>query len=249
MDAPELGRFGNEILTAFPDAIQTVLKGKLSHNGLPQGAMCFNVGDVVERVYFPTSGLISLLAPTGGDKVVEAGLIGKEGAAGLQSAVLSRSSLARAIVQVPGKFWSVPAEALRQAIQSSDETKALVSGYTETLWAEAQQLVACNAVHPGLRRLARWLLEAADRTQSDHLPLTQELLSEMLGLRRTTVNHFANQLQGQGMVKSGRGNIVILDRVALEAAACECYQILRYLHRRQSASLSAARNASARPTM
>lgn len=227
----------NELLAAFPDAIQALVKRHLSYDALPQGAICFHAGDIVGRVYFPTSGLISLLVPAGGDEFAEAGLIGSEGAAGLQSAVWSRPSFTHAIVQVPGEFWSVPSELLRQAVQGSDEAKALVIGYTETLWAEAQQAAACNANHPALRRLARWLLQAADRTQSDRVPVTQKLLSEMLGLKRTTVTGLAEQLQDHGMVKYRRGNIAILDRVTLEGTACDCYQIVQQLYRKRSENL------------
>jgi CRP-like cAMP-binding protein len=228
----DLGRWGNELLASFPDAIQALLKPHASSVGLAQGAVCFDAGDVVERVYFPASGLISLLASAGGDDLVEAGLIGTEGAAGLQSAVWSRPAFARAVVQIPGKFWSIPAEPLRQAVQSLEEAKCLVGGYTETLWAEAQQLAACNAVHHASRRLARWLLQAADRSQSSHLPFTQEFLADMLGVRRTSVTLLAQQLQERGLIRYSRADIVILDRAQLEASACECYQVIRRLYHR-----------------
>jgi CRP-like cAMP-binding protein len=240
-DAPNEGRWGNELLAAFPDAIQTHLNPYLSHAILAQGAICFDAGDVVRRVYFPMSGLISLLVSAGGDARVEAGMIGSEGAAGLQSAVGSRPSFTRAVVQVPGTFWSVAAEPLRQAVRGNDEAMALVSGYTELLWAEAQQLAACNVTHPALRRLARWLLQAADRGRSDRMPLTQEMLAEMIGVRRTSLTLLARHLQDRGVIKHGRGNVTVLDRAALEATACQCYQIIQRLYRRQSEASGARR--------
>ena len=238
-DTPKLARWGNELLAAFPEAIQTHLNPYLSHATLAQGAICFDAGDLVRRVYFPMSGLISLLVSVGGEERVEAGMIGSEGAAGLQSAVWSRPSFTRAIVQVPGTFWSVAAEPLRQAVRGNDEALALVSGYTEFLWAEAQQLAACNVTHRALRRLARWLLQAADRGRSDRMPLTQELLAKMIGIRRTSVTLLARELQDRGVIKHGRANITVLDRAALEATACQCYQIIQQLYRRQSENLSA----------
>lgn len=240
--APGLGQWGNLLLAALPGATLALLKRDLSAGTLPQGAICFDVADVVGRVYFPTSGLISLLVSAGGDELVEAGLIGSEGAAGLQSAFWSRPSFTRAVVQVPGEFWSVSAELLRQAVQMSDEAKALVSGYTEILWSEAQQLAACNAIHPALRRLARWLLQAADRSQSNQLPLTQKFLAEMLGVRRTSLTALAQRLQDRGIIKYTRGNIVIVDRATLEATACQCYPIIRQLYRSESETLGVARN-------
>lgn len=238
-DTPKRGRWGNELLAAFPDAVRAQLNRHLSDVTLPQGAICFEAGHVVGRVLFPMSGLISLVVSAGGDERVEAGVIGNEGAAGLQSAVWSRPSFTRAVVQMPGQFWSVPAGPLRQAVQGSDEAKALVSGYTELLWAEAQQLAACNVIHPALRRLARWLLQAADRSRSNRMPLTQEVLAEIIGVRRTSVTLLARALQDRGVIKHGRGSIVISDRTALEAIACPCYQIVQQLYRGESETLRA----------
>jgi CRP-like cAMP-binding protein len=158
-------------------------------------------------------------------------MIGREGAAGLQNAMGQRPSFTRAIVQVPGVFWSISAEALRRAIENSEQAKAVVNRYTEILWAEAQQLAACNAVHQSLPRLARWLLQSADRTGSNRLPLTQEFLGEMLGVRRTSVTLLAQELQNRGIIRYGRGKITVLDRAALEATACECYQVIEDLYR------------------
>lgn len=158
-------------------------------------------------------------------------MIGREGAAGLQNAVARRPSFTRAVVQVPGLFCAIPAEPLRHAIEESEQAKALVNRYTETLWAEAQQLAICNAVHQASARLARWLLQSADRTGAKELSLTQEFLGEMLGIRRTSVTLLAQALQERGIIKYSRGKIAILDRAALEAQACECYQVIRDLYR------------------
>ena len=223
-------RRGNQFLAIFPDATLAFLKGHLSNVSLPQGAICFDAGNVTKRVYFPTTGLISLIICTQSGDLVEAGMIGREGAAGLQSAVARRPSFTRAIVQVPGLFWAIPAEPLRHAIEKSEEARALVNHYTEILWAEAQQLAACNAIHQASARLARWLLQSADRTGSNNLLLTQEFLGEMLGIRRTSVTLLAQEIQQRGVIKYSRGKIAILNRAALEANACECYQVIRRLY-------------------
>jgi CRP-like cAMP-binding protein len=112
-------------------------------------------------------------------------------------------------------------------VQDQLPVRNLITRYIETLWAESQQLSACNAAHDASERLCRWLLQCADHTHSNQLPLTQELLSEMLGVRRTTVTILAQSLQREGIIKYSRGHLEILDRQKLEHGACECYAIIR----------------------
>ena len=109
------------------------------------------------------------------------------------------------------------------------ELRELIFAYIETLWAEAQQNAACNAIHDCSSRLCRWLLQCADRTGSDRVLLTQEFLAEMLGVRRTTVTLLAQELQKRGILRYSRGRITILDRAALEGGACDCYEVIRKL--------------------
>jgi CRP-like cAMP-binding protein len=174
--------------------------------------------------------MISLVVVTEKGELVEAGMVGREGAAGLQSALGQRFSFPRAVVQIPGIFYVVSAEALRRAVAASEEAKALVQQYIETLWAEAQQIAACSAAHDGAARLARWLMQCADRTGTEQLTLTQELLGEMLGVRRTTVSLLAEHLKDRGIIKYSRGKIAIVDRAALESCACECYRTIKGLY-------------------
>jgi CRP-like cAMP-binding protein len=229
--SPPLGGWGNRLLIALPHPTMARLQHELFHVSLPQGTVCFDAGDPVDRVYFPTSGLISLLIAAGESELVEAGMIGREGAVGLQSAIGRRTSFARAIVRVQGLFAAIAAEPLRRSIELSAEATSLVTRYTEVLWAEAQQLAACNAVHAALPRLARWLLQSADRLGSDELILTQDLLGEVLTIRRTSVSLLAQELQQRGIIKYRRGRIAITDRSALEGCACECYRVIRNLYR------------------
>jgi CRP-like cAMP-binding protein len=226
-ERPEAGLSDNRILAALPRETFALLEPDLKQVSLPLGAVCFEPGDIVDQVYFPTSGMISLLVATGDGTMVETTMIGREGAVGLQRGIGDRRSFTRAIVQIPGKFATIPAARLSQVAGGSSALRELIFRYTETLWAEAQQMVACNAVHDGSARLCRWLLLSADRTGGDQLPLTQEVLAEMLGVRRTTVTLLAQDLQKQGILKYSRGKITLLDREALEARACECYQVIR----------------------
>jgi CRP-like cAMP-binding protein len=223
--------WSNELLRAMPQPVMTLLQKSLSQVSLSQGFVCFEPGEPIQQVYFPISGLISLVISTAQGELVEAGMIGREGAAGLQGAIGGLRSFTRGIVQMAGSFYSIPAEPLRQAIATSEEAKALVSRYTEVLLAEAQQLTVCNALHHGPARLARWLLQAADRTGSERLELTQEFLGEMLALKRTSVTFCAQELHQRGAINYSRGKITIVDHKTLQACACECYQVIRELYR------------------
>jgi CRP-like cAMP-binding protein len=127
-------------------------------------------------------------------------------------------------------FAAIAADPLRRSIEMSAEAANLVTRYTEILWAEAQQLAACNAVHAALPRLARWLLQSADRLGTDQLILTQDLVGEALTIRRTSVSLLAQELQQRRIIKYRRGRIAITDRGALEGCACECYRVIRDLY-------------------
>jgi CRP-like cAMP-binding protein len=219
---------GNALLAALPQAALAGLQ--FSHVTLPQREVCFDAGDLIQRVYFPTGGLISLVVSTDKGDLIEAGIIGREGAAGLQSVLGQRFSFPRAVVQIAGTFCVVSAEALKRVIAASEEAKALVQLYIETLWAEAQQICACNATHEGATRLARSLLQCADRTGTEQYTLTQVFLGEMLGIRRTTVTLLARHLQDRGIIKYRRGKIAIVDRAVLESCACGCYRTIKGLY-------------------
>jgi CRP-like cAMP-binding protein len=172
--------------------------------------------------------MISQLISTGEGDMVETSSTGREGAVGLQAGFGPRLSFTRAAVQIPGKFSTISATRFEHAVSRSTALRDLIIRYTETLWAEAQQNAACNAIHDGASRLCRWLLQCADRTGSEQLLLTQEFLAEMLGVRRTTVTLLAQELQKRGVVRYSRGRITILDRPALEGCACECYGAVKH---------------------
>jgi CRP-like cAMP-binding protein len=229
MSSPaHLNLSGNALLAALPQGALADLQ--FSHVALPQGEVCFDAGDLIQRVYFPTGGLISLVVSTGKGELIEADMIGREGAAGLQSALGQRFSFPRAVVQIPGTFDVVSAESLRRAIAPSEEAKVLVEQYIEASWAEAQQIAGCNAAHEAATRMARCLLQCADRTGTKQLMLTQELLAEMLGVTRTTVTLLAEHLQDRGIIKYSRGKITIIDRPSLELCACDCYRAIKGLY-------------------
>ena len=221
----------NRLLASIPQATLALLNGKWSSLALAQGQICLSTGDRISRVYFPTSTVISLAIATERGELVETGMVGREGAAGLQTVFGPRTSHTRAIVQVPGWCYAIAADVLREAVATSAQAQAVVIRYIETSWAEAQQLAVCNAVHGGAARLARWLLQFADRSGSNEVWLTQEFMGQMLGLRRTSVTLLARVLQDKGIITCARGRMIIADRPALEACACECYRAIENLHR------------------
>jgi CRP-like cAMP-binding protein len=227
-NAPELGRPDNRLLATLPRETLASFGQDLKQVSLSQGIVCYGAGDRIDRVYFPISGMISLLVAGRNGEIVETGIIGREGAAGLQSALGERRSYNRVTIQIPGHFAVISAAHFEQAVSNSAPLRDLVLRYVETRWAEAQQIAACNAIHSGSPRLCRWLLQAADRTGSDHVPLTQECLANMLGVRRTTVTLLAQELQERGAIRYSRGRITLLDRKMLEASSCDCYEAIKH---------------------
>jgi CRP-like cAMP-binding protein len=194
---------------------------------LVQGQALYEPGETIDQIYFPQSGMISLLVVAKDGDAIETATIGREGAVGLHSALGKRLSFTRATTQISGQFSVIRAAVFAQFAQDHAPVSDLITRYTEVLWVEAQQIAACNAVHETPARLCRWLLQTADRIGSDHLPLTQDLIAQMLGVRRTTVTLMAQSLQRKDVIKYARGRIQILDRAHLEHCACECYAIMQ----------------------
>jgi CRP-like cAMP-binding protein len=218
----------NRLLLALPDEAIALLDSELRQVSLEKGVLCFGQGEPINQVIFPETGVISLLVATGKGAVMETSSIGREGAVGMQCARGSRLSFTRATVQIAGKFSIIGANRFEQTAARSAQLHDLVDRYSETLWAEAQQLAVCNAIHDGFSRLCRRLLQSMDRIGSNQLLLTQDFLAEMLGVRRTTVTLFAQELRRRGVLRYSRGKITILDRPALEACACECYEVIKH---------------------
>jgi CRP-like cAMP-binding protein len=219
---------GNGFLSALPDDATALLEPDLNQITLPPGAACYSPGGAIDKVYFPQSGMISLVVVVDGE-TVETSSVGREGGVGLQCGFGPRLSFTRATVQIPGKFSTISAARFEQAVSRHPALRDMIVRHIETKWAEAQQNAACNAVHDGSSRLCRWLLQCADRIGSDQLLLTQDFLAGMLGVRRTTVTLLAQELQQRSIVRYGRGRITIIDRRALEACACECYRAVKVL--------------------
>lgn len=220
----------NRLLAAMPSEAFRLLEPHLHQITLPQGTVCLGLGDRIEQVYFPESGMISRGIPLRDGDVVEIASIGREGAVGLQSGLGFRHARTRAVVQISGRFVTLAANRLEQAVERSPGLRDLIIHYLEALWAEAQQNAACNAAHDSASRLCRWLLQCVEKIGDEQILLTQDILAEMLGVRRTTVTLIAQDLQKNNLIRYSRGRITILDRGALKARACECYMALHPLH-------------------
>lgn len=227
-DASVLHHRDNDLLAALSPKTLAFLETGLKEVSAVQGTVFLEPGQAIDQLYFPQSGMISLLVVTSDGGAIEASTIGKEGAVGLHGGLGERQSFTRASVQVSGRFSTIRARLFREVALGNADIREMIARYTEALWAEAQQVAACNAVHDVSSRLCRWLLQTADRTNGDDLPLTQELLAQMLGVRRTSVTLLAQELQRKGLIKYSRGKIVILDRKGIEACACECYGVIKY---------------------
>jgi CRP-like cAMP-binding protein len=217
----------NRLLVALQPADFSLLKPHLKELALEQGVLLHEQEDRVAHAYFPASGMISLLTVMGDGRAIETATVGREGAVGAMSGLGPAHAASRAVVQVAGTASMIATVRLQEAVAQSDHLRNVILQYKETLLAQVQQTAGCNALHKADARLARWLLQTRDRIDSDLIPLTQDFLSEMLGVRRTTVTLVAGRLQKAGLIRYRRGHVEILDRSGLEQTACECYGILR----------------------
>jgi CRP-like cAMP-binding protein len=184
-------------------------------------------GEHIDQVYFPHGGFISLLAVMQQGNAIEVATMGYEGAVGSLAGLGPRRSHTRAVVQVTGTASRIAATRFRKAAEESEAIHNIIVRYGEMLLIQVQQTAACNALHEVEARLSRWLLQARDRLESNTIKLTHEFLSQMLGVRRTTVTVVANSLQRAKLIRYHRGQIEIVDRPGLEARACECYEAIR----------------------
>lgn len=216
----------NRLLAALrPDEI-ALLQPHLKEIQLTQGAMLQEQGERIERVFFPHSGMISLVAVMRQGNSIETATIGREGAVGAMSGLGPRHAFTRAVVQMPGIGSQIATSKFQSIVEQSPAIRDIVVRYNEVLLAQVQQSAACNALHEAEARFCRWLLQSRDRSDSDIVPITQEFLAQMLGVRRTTVTLVAQSLQDDGLLRYRRGRVEILDRAGLEERACECYQVV-----------------------
>ena len=218
---------GNGLLAALEPFDFALLHPHLRQLPLIAGATLQDEEAPVEQIYFPLSGLISLVAVMEAGEVVETATVGRRGAIGAFAGLGHWHAFTRAVVQIPGTAMVISASHFQAAVSQSERIRDLILRYKEGLLAQVQQTAACNALHQVEARLARWLLQAIDCVDDPKLPLTHDHLAEMLAVRRTTVTVIAGKLQEARLIRYHRGRIVVLDRVGLEKMACECYRTIR----------------------
>jgi CRP-like cAMP-binding protein len=217
----------NRLLSSLSVSDLAFLTPHLSWIALPQGAVLHEPKAQINTVYFPLSGAVSLLAVMNDGQAIEIACVGREGAVGLSSASALRPAFTRAVVQVPGFTMAIPSSVLRAILGQSEHMRDIVARYGSILFAQTQQLAACNALHSVEERLARWLLQLSDRTGAGNLSATHGTISRFLGVRRTTVTLVARELQRDGIIHYHRGNIEIRDPKWLQSRSCECYDVCR----------------------
>jgi CRP-like cAMP-binding protein len=217
----------NRLLAALPPADLGLLTPYLQQVSLKQDAVLVRSGDRNEKVYFPHSGTISFMLDTPNGQTVATSIIGHEGAVGMLSVLGPSRSPTTAIVRVAGIASQISASRFHEAFGRSSAIKHAVQTHTRALLMQFQHVAACNALHDVEARMARWLLHIRDRIDSTAIPLTQEALSHLLGVRRTTVTHVVHKLRMSGAIRSDRRGLIEIDRTRLEEAACECYEVMR----------------------
>ena len=216
----------NRILSALPRREYQHLLSLLEPVNLSLNEILLKARQKCKYLYFPTQGIVSLVLVMDENSTTEVGLIGKEGMVGTLQFLGDGISNSQTVVQVKGTAMRIEPQALRVEFNQSEILQKLLLRYALELFNQVSQGAACNNHHSVKQRTARWLLMLDDRSDNT-LFMTQKLLSEMLGVRRTGVTEVANQFKQQGIIDYQRGVITIKDRQALEATACQCYQLIK----------------------
>ncbi|MGB8989713.1 MAG: Crp/Fnr family transcriptional regulator [Candidatus Sulfotelmatobacter sp.] len=221
------GAVGNVILRTLPRSESARVFSSLEFVRLRLHQVLHETGEVIKSGYFLNDGMSSVLTVQPDGESVEVGLIGREGFVGLPVIFGFKTSALRIITQGDGTAYRIDVGILRSLLPECPALEHQLQRYSMILGIQSTQLAACNRLHDVEERLARWLLMSHERIGGKTLPLTQEFLSQMLGTRRSTVSVAASLLQKAGMIAYTRGNVTILNKVKLEAAACDCYEMIR----------------------
>jgi CRP-like cAMP-binding protein len=225
-------RSSNRLLQALPLADFEALRPHLQFSELVRNAVLVETGAPLTHVYLPQSGVISLRISLSEGQTVEVAMVGRDSVFGATAGFANGVALADAVVLLPGKTSILDAARFRAAADRSAGFRTLVARHEQALFVQAQQSAACNASHSVEARLARWLLHLRDRTGSESLPLTQEILAQIIGVQRNAVSLVANALQKAGILRYSRGQLEITNAEGLRETSCACYQTVRALHDR-----------------
>jgi CRP-like cAMP-binding protein len=200
---------------------------ELEHIRCRRAEVLMDADSSLSHVFFPDSGVVSAVAVYADGSIIEMATIGREGFADVQAVFGAKRSSARLLVQIPGSAAKMSRAAFTHAMESIPSFRSLMYAYVQAFLEQVQVSAACNGVHSIKQRLARWLLMMRDRSDDDALPITQNLLAEMLGVQRPTITNAARELERADLIARGRRQVTILNRKGLAKASCECYQLVR----------------------
>jgi len=217
----------NRLLAALPTPEYTRLAPHLEEVQLTLGTTLHESGSELHHAYFPIDAIVSLLYVTLDGNSAEVSVVGNEGMLGVALFMEGDTMPNRAVVQSAGTAYRLPGPILKDAFHTCTELQSLLLRYTQALLTQMSQTAVCNRHHSLDQQLCRWLLLSHDRLPSDDLFMTQELMANMLGVRREGVTTVAHQLQEDGLIQYHRGHITVLDRSGLEARTCECYAVVK----------------------
>jgi CRP-like cAMP-binding protein len=217
----------NHLLAALPQGDFALLEPKLQLVQFPLGVSLYESGDSLSHVYFPISGIISLLYVTETGDSAELAVIGREGMVGISLFMGGETTPNRAVVQAACDAYRLPARDLKAKFSEGGSFQLLMLKFTQALITQVSQTAVCNLHHTVEQQLCRWLLLSLDRLPGNEILMTQELIANMLGVRRQGVTEAARKLENRGILHYARGHITVTDRQALESRCCECYLVVK----------------------
>ena len=217
----------NQLLSLLPQIERKRILERCERISLDIKTVLYEAGRPIKFVYFPLSGMVSLVSRHAEGGTIEVGTVGNEGMVGTPLVLGSERSHVEAIVQVAGDLLRISAPDFLRELKRSSSLQRVSNRFAQALMVQISQSVACNRLHPVGERICRWLLMTHDRAGIDDMGLTQEFVSQMLGVRRPSVTEIASALQKEGLIRYSRGKVTVLDRKGLEAGACDCYQTVR----------------------
>src|SRR5438105_3176339 len=217
----------NRLLLALPRSDLKRLMPELEQIACHREQVLMDADSSLDHVFFPNSGVISVVAVYADGSIIEMATIGREGCTGMQAFFGAKTSTVRLLVQIPGVAAKLSRAAFTWAMGSMPSFRSLMNAYVQAFLEQVLVSGACNGAHSLKERLARWLLMMRDRSDEDVLPITQNLLAEMLGAQRPSITNAAQELERSGLIERGRRQVTILDRQGLTKASCECYRLVR----------------------
>lgn len=217
----------NHLLAALPEVVCERIFPNMELVPMPLGHVLYESGDELRHVYFPTNSIVSLLYVMIDGASAEIAVVGNDGIIGVALFMGGETMPNRAVVQSAGHAYRLKGQLLKQEFSRSGELQNLLLRYTQALLTQMSQTAVCNRHHSLDQQLCRWLLLSLDRLIGNELVMTQELIANMLGVRREGVTEAAGNLQRAGLIEYRRGRITLLDRAGLEARTCECYEVVR----------------------